>query len=208
MADVIDVLTLAEGKAALRKHVASLDEATLASWITAASEMLDDLIGPVVCRTVVEHLTGRGETTLFLRYHPNTSVTSVVEYSGSTPYELVAETNGNPSDGYVAEPYEYDPRFLGCELHRRVGGLDASWARGRNNVEVTYVAGRFADTASVRPKHKRAVGLILLNAWRSMEDTTATQGEFDIPFASFPTFAMPKAVRQMFPDEIQDPLPM
>jgi hypothetical protein len=208
VADTYDVLTLVEGRAALKKYTSTLDETTLASWITAASRRLDTLVGPIVRRTVSEELNGQGDTTLYLRFFPNTGVSSVIEYSGTVGAELAEETRGAVVDGYLAEPYSHDPAFLGNELHRRVGGLDASWARGRRNVVVTYIAGRYADTASVDPLYKRSCGLVLLNAWRSLEQTTVQQGDYDIPISSFPTFAVPRAVRELLRDELQDPLPL
>lgn len=208
MADTYDVLTFTEGRAALKKHTATLDETTLASWVTAASRRLDTLVGPIVRRSVSEELDGWAEPTLYLRYFPNTAISSVIEYSGAVGSELVEETRGALVDGYLAQPYEFDPAFLGNELHRRVGGLDANWAPGRRNVVVTYIAGRFADTASVDPLFKRAAGLMLVNAWRSLEQTTVEQGDYDIPISSFPTFAVPRAVRELFAGQIQDPTPL
>lgn len=208
MADTYDVLTLDEGKATLKKHTTAVDETTLASWITAASRLLDDRVGPIVRRAVVEDVDGDGDTTLYLRYFPNTAIVSVTEYSGAVSSALVEETRGSLVDGYLPEPYEFDPTYLGCELHRRVGGLDASWPRGRRNIVVNYTAGRFADTASVDAKYKRACGLILINAWRSLESTTVQQGEYDIPVSSFPTFVLPRAVRELLEGELQDPTPL
>lgn len=204
----LDVLTLAEAKGALKKVVGPIDETVLAGWITGLSERLDGLVGPVVQRAVTEVYDG-GEPTLYLRYHPISSVTRVVEYSGFTRYEPTPETFGSaPADAYLVDPYEFDPQYLGNAVHRRIGGFDAKWARGRRNVQVEYVAGRFATTAVVGQLFKRSVGLMLVNAWRSMESTTASSGEFDIPFSSFPTFAVPKAVRELLAGQIQDPLPL
>jgi hypothetical protein len=208
VADTYDVLTLVEAKASLKKHTSALDETTLASWVTAASRRLDTLVGPIVRRSVSEELSGEAETTLYLRYFPNTAISSVIEYSGAIGSELVEETRGALVDGYLAEPYSFDPTFLGNELHRRIGGVDASWASGRRNVVVTYIAGRYADTASVDPLFKRSCGLMLINAWRSLENTTVEQGDYDIPISSFPTFAVPRAVRELLKDQLQDPTPL
>lgn len=208
MADVLDVLTLTEAKAALKKHTSSVDETTLASWVTGVSRRLDTLVGPIVRRSVVEDLDGYGDTTLYLRYHPNTAISSVIEYSGAVGSELVEETRGALVDGYLAQPFEFDPQFLGNELHRRVGGLDATWPRGRRNVAVTYIAGRYASTAEVDALFKRAAGLMVINAWRSTEATTVEQGDYDIPISSMPTYAVPRAVRQLFAGQIQDDTPL
>lgn len=209
MAD-LDVITLTEGRAALLKENASnVDDAKLAGWITAVSKRLDRLVGPVVRRTITGEKHNGGHPEVFLRYHPNTSITSVTEYSGTTATVLTAETNASqPLDAYLVDDYEADPTLLGNCLRRRSGGVDGTFPAGRKNVLVTYVPGRFADTGTVDADFKRAADLMLINLWRSQQDSVAQVGEYDVPQNIFPTFAVPRAVREMFDGQIQDPLPL
>ena len=203
----LDVITLAEGKSALNLTGTTAHDAELPGWITAVSKRLDRLIGPVVRRTITERRDGGGDHRIYLAKHPITSITSVTEYAGTVATVLTEETNAaKPADAYLVDTYEADPTLLSNVLRRRSGGVDVSFAVGARNIEVTYVAGRFATTASCDEDAKKAAGLMLLNLWRSQEDSTGQVGEFDVPQSNFPAFAVPRAVRQMFDGEIQDPM--
>ena len=203
----LDVLTLAEAKSALNLTNSTAHDAELPGWITAVSKRLDRLIGPVVRRTISSEKHDGGCCRIYLGKHPITSVTSVTEYAGTVATVLGEESNASkPASGYLLDRYEYDPALYSNKLRRRSGGVDTYFAAGGNNVEVTYVPGRFLDTASVEEDFKEAAGLMLINLWRSQEDSSGQVGEFDVPQSNFPTFAVPRAVRQMFDGEIQDPL--
>lgn len=205
----LDVLTLAEAKLALNLSGTTAHDAELPGWITAVSLRLDKLIGPVVRRTVTAEKHDGGSHQIFLRHHPNTSITNVTEYAGTVATSLSAETSTTkPADAYLVDDYEPDASLLSNIVRRRSGDADATFATGRKNIEVTYVPGRFADTASCDERTKKAAALMLINLWRSQQDSTGTVGEFDVPQNIFPTFAIPRAVRQMYDGEIQDPLPL
>lgn len=202
----LDVISLAEAKSALNLSGTTAHDTELPGWITAVSLRLDELIGPVVRRAVTEKHDG-GCRRIFLRNHPNTSITSITEYAGTVATALTLETSAlKPAGGYLPEDYEPDPALLSGIVHRRSGDADASFPLGRKNIEVTYVAGRFADTASVDERAKKAATLMLINLWRSQQDSTGTVGEFDVPQSIFPAFAVPRAVRQLWDGEIQDPM--
>lgn len=206
MADTLDVATLDEAKDMLLVSAVTTYDDTLPGWITAASRRLDKLIGPVVRRTITGEKHNGGVQRIFLQRFPNTSITNVTEYAGTTATVLTAETNAlKPSDSYIVDDYSADATYLSNIVYRRSGGADATFPVGRKNVEFTYAAGRFADTASVGEDFKKAVGLMLMNLWRSQQDGVGQVGEFDVPQSIFPTFAVPNSVRQMFDGEIQDP---
>ena len=205
---MLDVLTLQEGKSAVNATATSAHDARLPGWITAVSLRLDRLVGPVVRRDATAALDG-GQPRIHLPTHPNTSITTVTEYDGLRATVLVAESNlVKPADGYQVDRYSADPAYLSSVVHRRIGGVDAEFAAGRGNVEFVYVAGRFVDTAGVDERFKRAGVLMLKNLWRSVQDGTGQVDEFDVPQSIFPTFTVPRSVREMFPGEIQDPMPM
>lgn len=207
----LDILSLAEGKLALKQTATEVWDARIATWITAASGRFDQLVGPVVQRTVTDELRDGGRERIFLRFHPISSITTVVEYDGATPTTLTAETNSlKPANGYLVEDYDADPHasYLSNIVWRRSGGADARFASGRKNVAFTYVAGRFANTAAVDERHKRGVALMLQNFWRSVQDGTGQVSEYDVPADNFPRFAVPNSVRDLFDGEIQDPTPL
>ena len=209
MADTLDVLTLPEGKSALNLSGTTAHDGVLPGWITAVSRRLDKLVGPVVQRTITAEKHNGGVKRIFLKRFPNTSITSVTEYDGTTATVLTAETNAlKPSDGYIVDDYSEDATYLSNIINRRGDGADATFAVGRKNIEATYVAGRFANTASVDERFKRGGALMLQNLWRAMQDGTGQVGEFDVPQSIFPTFAVPRSVRELFDGEIQDPTPL
>lgn len=210
----LDVLTLDEAKKALNltgsgtKH-----DLELPGFITAASKRLDNLIGPVVQRVVVGELHDGGAENIYLRFYPVVSVQTVTEFKvGEAGAVLPAETNASrPDEAYQTHPYFMGGGLLSGKLTRRSSGgvfpscRRARWERGSRNVEVSYTAGRFDVTANVDPLYKQGAALILQNMWRSQQDSTGGVGQFDVPQSSFPRFAVPRAVTELFVDEIQQP---
>ncbi|GGM64102.1 hypothetical protein GCM10012275_38290 [Longimycelium tulufanense] len=205
----LDVLTLAEAKDALNLANTTAHDEELPAWITGVSLRLDELVGPVVQRTITAENQDGGGHLIFLEHHPITSITSVTEYDNTTATTLTEETNSTkPTDGFLTDRYSADRTLLSNILRRRSDNADAFFPPGRNNVEITYVAGRFADTASVDERYKRAAALMVINLWRSQQDSTGNVGEFDVPQLIFPTFSVPRAVRELLNGELQDPLPL
>jgi hypothetical protein len=158
MADVRDILTLNEAKAALNIDltVSSVDT-ELAQVITAASEFVDGVYGPVVWRTVTDERHVGAGTSVSLRYSPVASVTSVTEYAGGVAAVLTAETDLVPG-GYSVD-------LDGGVVYRR-----SSWNGyrfGAQSVLVTYVAGRYATTEVVAPWAKEAAAEAVIHFWQA-----------------------------------------
>jgi hypothetical protein len=176
----------------------------LAHWVTAVSQRLDELVGPVVRRPVTDELDG-GDACVFLSAYPITSVTTVTEYDRTgTATVLTQETNTvKPTDGYRLYKYSADPALYGNFVSCRSNGYSTEFTDGEENVVVEYVAGRFTDTASVAERFKAAARLMLKNVWRSEMDDTQAVNEFDVPQSNFPTYVISKAVKDMFPGELQ-----
>lgn len=200
-----DVLTVTEAKQAL--SVGALDttrQDDLVRLVSAASARLDEAIGPVV-RRVVTHRVDGGRHRLELPLGPVSAVSAVTEWQGTSAVSVSEETLGTaPSDGWAGERYDPDPTLLSGILVRRSGGANTCWYPGTGNIEVTYTAGRVASTTSVDPRHKEAAVLILRNLWRAYEMSTGRTDEYDVPSASFPTFALPRAVKDLLRREMQD----
>jgi len=162
VADTLDVLTLAEARLAISVpdgHTAEIEQ-----LVTAVSRAIDDACGPVVNRTVTEYHDGGGAA-IWPRQSPVSSVTTLKEWDGTTETTLTADswgTVGN-ADGYLIEQsgsYAHDVR-----IYRRSGGMNYTFTAGRRSIELVYVAGRAADTASVDPKFKSAAAAILRDLW-------------------------------------------
>lgn len=178
MAATEDILTLAEGQAALRQGTSTANDTTIALLITASSIAIDRGIGPVVRRTVTADTFDGEGVFIQLRSWPVTTVTTVVE-DGTTL----------TSDQYLID-YEKG------QLYRRNGDYDYPWEIGRDNIEVTYTAGRFASTATVDAWYKHGCRLLLRHQWRSEQWNTQGIGatDYEVPQVAFPSFSIPKAV--------------
>lgn len=205
-----DVLTLEEAKQALNVTATTKHDAELPLYITAVSDRLDRLVGPVVQRSVSSELHSGGHESIFLHLYPVVSVGSVQEYKEeeTTATVLTAETNASrPAEAYLTHPYRRGALLSSRLVRRSDKGLSrkGKFAKGQNNIVVSYVAGRCADTASVEPLFKQAAGLMLQNFWRAQQDSTGNVGEFDVPQSYFPRWAIPQAVRQLLEEEMQQP---
>lgn len=169
-----DVLTAAEAR-----QVVGVDDtpAVLTLLLSAVSDQLDQMCGPVVQRTITAEMHNGGSATIFLIYRPVSSVTSVTEYTGTSAQALAAESN-TAKTGF---DYMFEPQS--GVLRRRSSNSDACFAAGRGNVTVTYVAGRYASTDAVGAKWKEAAALMLRHLWTSeMASGSETFGAFtDIP---------------------------
>lgn len=198
MADTFDLLTEAEAEAEL-DNPTGLD-AEIASLNTAISRRLDGLCGPIVQRTVTGE-THDGRRHVYLLNRPVMSVTTVTEYAYTTATTLTVETNAVKT----SDNYQFDPRT--GVLYRRSGGCDVPFTPGRQNVVVTYVAGRYADTASVDALFKQAARICLKHLWVN-EKSQGTQtfgsvvGYDDTIGMRVPTFAIPRAAVELLADEL------
>lgn len=207
-ADVLDILTLAEGKLAV--GITSSDNSLndkLEGYITGTSRTLDEYLGPVVVRNRTDYLSGQNRhgarlVEVCVHQRPVSSYTTVTEYSTTgTAQVLSAEDfDTKPAEGYLPKfSTGHDSTFYNGILRRRQSGFDAWWEMGQQNIVVVYVAGRFATTATVDRNYKRACAIALENFWRDTQIGTVTFDEYDVPKVSFPTFALPRAVKEMFP---------
>lgn len=195
---VLDVVTSSEVLGQLGRKVSG---GVLTSAITAVSQRLDEACGAVVSRGSVTEYHDGGVTEIRLK-HPASAFASVTEYRGTAGVVLTRETVGTePSDGYFAEPHKPDRALFSGLLVRRSGGMDHRFYRGRGNVAVVYTAGRYATTALVPDRFKEAAVLMLRNLLGASEPSTVEFGEFTVPGGRFPTFAIPKAARELLWDE-------
>lgn len=205
MADILDVISLAEGKTAV--GIASADtsqDTALAARITAVSRRLDRLCGPIVQRTVTDEVHPGGCPSIRVRRWPVASFTTVTEYDATAAQVLTLEDfDTQPAAGFLPERWESTPTavFNGW-IWRRASGLPWSFPDGPEAVKVTYVAGRAANTAAVDAAFKEAAGIALKNVWRTMESAVQLVGEFDVPAQNFPISIVTKAVRDAAAEEI------
>ena len=136
-----DLVTLSDVKAHLNITGTSHDT-ELSGFISAATPVVEDIVGPVTTRTVDEWYTGGGSK-IVLRQYPVASITSVTEYAGTTGTALT-QANVDTADSYA---YTLES---GGVLARRTGSLGTNFTTGVDNVHVVYVAGRSSIPANIR----------------------------------------------------------
>jgi hypothetical protein len=163
--DDIDVLTLPEAKQAVGLVQTNTDlDDYLSTLVTAVSGQLDQLCGAVRNRTVTDEVHDGGCSTIRLHRIPVYSVTSVAEYNSTTSTTLTAETNASKAAGNYVHDGSAGTLRSGT-IRRRSSNSDYTFAEGRRNVVVTYVAGRAANTEVVPAKFKQAAAMMLRNIW-------------------------------------------
>lgn len=196
----LDVITLAEAKVALHMGATTANDTELTAMITAISQRLDLAVGPIVTRTVTAETYDGSDTLggthgvsrasmIQLKSWPCTAVTTVVE-SGTT---LTVTTD------YVADLEK-------GQLWRRIGAWDYLWRYGRDNIAVTYTAGRFANTAAVDEWYKQGAYLMLQHHYRARQWNVGPLGggDFQVPQIAFPAYSVPNAVVEWFGTEWRD----
>ena len=203
----LDLITLAEGRDAINvPQEPTATDAEAARFITAVSLRIDDICGPVVRRAVTgeQHDGGRHQIALHVPYA--TSASSVIEYDHTTATTLTAETNAiKPADGYLLDPVGRYGELVW--LRRRCGSIDGRFPHGRRNVEVSYTAGRAADTSAVPVDFKVAAGSILRRLWQRDQGAWArAQDPFDTGGAMLGFYkAVDPMVHEFLGDHIRTP---
>lgn len=200
---LLDWITVTEAKLALNIQASDTSQDTeVGSYVTAVSLRLDDLAGPVVQRSVTERHHG-GRAWFYPNKTPLLSVTSVTEHTRGVPLALTVETLTTlPADGYLLDQGEVHDTVV----RRRKSGADASFPAGERNVVLVYVAGRYADTASVDAKFKQAAAKMLTMLWRADQGAgTVTFGaEEPVPLGGL-GFSVPAAVLDLLRSELRAP---
>ena len=202
MSAAIDLLSLADAQAAVRLSASNtIHAARLEGYVTAVSLAIDELVGPVVRRTVTGEQHPGGCDRVRLRRTPISSVTTVKVWDAGISTTLTGETL-SVAGGYLAEQDGDDPTLLSGVLLRRSSWSSIPWEHG--TVEVTYVAGRYATTSAVRGSrfHTAAV-LTLKSVWQGEADTVAVVGEYEQPISAFPRVVIPQAAKDLLADQIQ-----
>ena len=202
MADTLDILTLDEAKRALNIPLADTSfDTEVASYVTAVSQRLDDLCGPVVNRTITAETHDGGGEYIFPNYTPVASVTTVTQYLSGTATVLAAE------DFDTSTTNDYLLTGVGTHaamIRRRSSWSDSVFPAGRANVLITYVAGRFATTAAVSPKFKQGAAKMLSVMWKGDQGAgTVTFGAPETEDLGIIGFAIPRAVLELLAEEIR-----
>lgn len=137
-----DIVTLTETKLYLNIPTGDTTQDTeLGGFISAATPVVEDLVGPVVPRQFDEWYDG-GQSWIFLRHIPiadaTVDVTAVTEFSGSTGVVLTEVNEPAPSGA----SYRYNDGMI-----YRIG---CRFSAGFANIHVVYTAGRNPTPANIK----------------------------------------------------------
>ena len=190
-----DVISIADARAHVGLN-ANADATTLALFVSAASERLDELCGPIVQRTFTNELHNGGDSEIQLFNWPVASIVSITEYQMKAPVPLTQETNTvKPGAGFIVNPYS-------GIVYRRSAGGPFRFAVGQFNVSCTYVAGRYASTSVVASRFKLAARIMVANWWR-FEKGVGNQPLGNADQGMFPTFSVPRAVLDLLAGDLR-----
>ena len=198
-----DWISLSEAKVAVSaKSSNTSNDTVIASVVSAASRRLDEAVGPAIQRVVLDEVHHGGNRAIELRSGPAISISSVVEYRYTGSVTLTRNAPGvNSYDGYSADRYTAQPELnlLSGLIYRTFNGQRGQFYCQQDNIVVSYLAGRYADTASVDPRFKEACKIVVKNWYRMYEFSAGSPpgGQFEQPTYNFPTFDMPRAARML-----------
>lgn len=176
------IVTLAETKTELRiaSGVSTYDN-QLMSWIAASKTLIEQRVGPMVPRTVVDVFDG-SKVSVTLTQPPVISITSITEGT----YTCI------PADYTLSKPSGVVTRMFGQYPYR--------WLDGRQNIVVTYLAG----VTGPWNENIRLANLELLRTWwvatQSMSRPQALSGSggmADDMTSQGITYYMPPRVEKM-----------
>lgn len=190
----LDIISLEEGQAAVKAFSAT-NAPDLEATITGISGAIDEACGAVVAREVTELVSGPYSGGLLLTSTPVLEVTGVVETSGVTPATLDEADWNLEADGHYAR------------LFRLSGGYDSTWVRGRRNIAVTLMSGRFESTADVSYRWREGFKSVLIAKWQWEAPMWArNRGEMQTDDGGFPVpFNLDAAIRAAFPLDVLPP---
>lgn len=125
----------------------SSQDVELQGFIDAASAFIQRVTGPIVPRLFTEVHSGTGGPAIVLFNPPVLTIDSVVEWWGPVAYPLAQAEMGTVASQYS---FSLDSARAGILTRRYTGGYAGGWARGLNNIVVTYTAGRGVVDADIR----------------------------------------------------------
>lgn len=209
-----DLLSLEEARRAVNlpnpANESTMDT-DLQLFVTGISGRVDKLCGPVVQRDITGERHNGGRCKVLLTKQHVASVTSVVEWAGTTSTALTEETDAaKPSDGFLLDAGEGG---IYAWVWRRSGNGDATFPTGRLNVVVDYTAGRYENTEAVDETFKLAATAVLRRIWKREQSSWAQSPSFfedtENPTASLGFFkAVDPMIKELLADELLPPVGM
>jgi hypothetical protein len=147
-ADTSFIISLDDARAGIGMPLggSAVTDADLRVFMGAATPIMEDIVGPIIARPLVETYDG-GTTQINLLWAPLISVTSIVESWGSSYVRPI--TGQDIFAGTALDSYGYSVDLVTGIITRRATGMAIPFAAGKRNIQVTYVAGRAAVSGNV-----------------------------------------------------------
>jgi len=162
------IISLADAKAELN-HISDVNNDELRLYIAATTQIVEDIIGPVLATTESDWLDG-GSPVVMVDMPPIASVTSVTETYGAGVTRTLSE---QPLDGSSFDAYGYTVDKSSGKITRRISGVAAPFAAGRANIHVTYVSGY---AGSVPPNVVMAARIIAAHLYQVGQQSRSGRG--------------------------------
>lgn len=187
-----DLISLPDLKDQLRITATdSREDTQLRAWLRAATNVVENITGPLRVRTVVDVFNG-GVAQIVLSDFWVTSITSVVEHYGSQSYSLTEQPLGASSTSY-GYTWDRDSNLL---TRRNGSGTATFFAPGMNSVVVTYRAG-----FPVMPDDIQMATTELIRHWRNRarpyQSGPYSSSQNDDNVAMAPNYLVPNAVMEI-----------
>lgn len=164
------IVALADAKAQLNFRAGYVtDDVELQGFIDAATPIVEDIAGVILPRTITAETYDGGGPVIALRSVPVLSVTSVVEYLGTSAYTLTSQPQGAASPNNYG--YELVDPLRGILGRRGIAGDLTPFLGGQRGVVVSYVAGYQTVPANVRLGALRLVQHLWQNSQNGMGGT-------------------------------------
>lgn len=173
-------LTLDEAKEGLNYKGGPSEDSELQSWLDAATELVESIVGPVVPRAIEEYHPDLWQEQIYLRQTPVISIEGIDAAAGGAPVYVADDLRLEALSGRVSLVY---------------GGTLGSGAGG---MTVRYTAGRAEVPESIR----RATVIILEHLWKQQRGwasgAPSARGQLPEPEPQVPMgFVLPNRAAQL-----------
>lgn len=181
------IVTVDQAKAQLNIDKSDND-AKLATFVAAASQMIVNRIGAVAGSPTLDEWHDGGSTDILLYNEgPIQSITSVTESMGSVVYTL---TQIVLDSGSVTTPFGFTVDLSQGLLVRRAAGVAVPFAAGEQNIHVTFVAG----WSTTPPDITQATLLLIQHMWETQRGQGGRPGS---PPMETSAFSFPNRVMEI-----------
>lgn len=168
------IIGLAEARTALNwPSTDTTNDEELRSYLEAATEVVEDIVGPVITRTYSEQHRSGGSA-IALAHYPVLAVSSLVSYAPSATTWTVAATPD------VASGNQFT-------LDATTGVVTARGSKFTGEVWVTYTAGRSVTPPAIR----EACVEIVKSRWQASQQTLSGMPGVSVSGTSGKTYVVP-----------------